>query len=56
MIKVEIWDNEKATAFGPFPFPFIKLINVLSGRKIWSEMHSVKFEATPNNIKLLQSC
>lgn len=55
MIKIEIWDESKATATGPFPFPFIKLINALSGRKHWKEVHQCKFEATPNNLKVLQS-
>lgn len=55
MIKVEIWDENKATATGPFPFPLIKIINALSGRKHWKEVHRCNFEATPNNLKLLQS-
>lgn len=54
-IRVEIWDEFKATAVGPFPFPFVKLVNALSGRKFWKELHTVKFEATPANLKLLQS-
>lgn len=55
-IRAEIWDNEKATLFGPFPFPFIKLINALSGRKRWEETHTVKIEATPNNLRILKEC
>ncbi len=55
-IKIEIWDQEKATAFGPFPFPFVKIINILAGRKYWKELAHVKFEATPNNLRILHDC
>lgn len=55
MIKIELWDDQRATAFGPFPFPFIKLVNSLSGRKFWPGDHQCKFEATPNNLRILES-
>lgn len=54
MIKAEIWNGEKATLYGPFPFPFIKIVNTLSGRKVWKTTHSVNIEATPANLKRLR--
>jgi SNF2 family DNA or RNA helicase len=56
MIKAEIWSDSRATLYGPFPFPFIKLINGLSGRKLWDSVHAVKVEATPANLRLLREC
>lgn len=55
MIKAEIWSGERATLYGPFPFPFIKLVNALAGRKHWNSLNSVKIEATPANIRFLQA-
>jgi SNF2 family DNA or RNA helicase len=43
-----------ATAQGPFPFGFLSLITRLSGRKLWSNSKSVRFDATPGNIRLLR--
>lgn len=55
MIKVEVWSDGKATAFGPFPFPFVRIVNTLSGRKIWKSAQSVKIDATPANLRVLKS-
>ncbi len=41
---------------GPFPFPMLKLINALSGRKVWSDGQlKCKIEGTPANLALLKS-
>jgi hypothetical protein len=56
MIKIEIWSADKATMTGPFPFPMLKIINALSGRKLWSDgQMKCKIEATPANLALLRS-
>lgn len=56
MIKAEIWSGDRCTLFGPFPFPFVKVVNTLAGRKFWDGLNSVKIEGTPANIRLLQNC
>jgi len=54
VIKAEIWSENRCTLFGPFPFPFIRLINSLAGRKNWDGLNSVKIEGTPSNLRILQ--
>lgn len=55
-VKIEVWSADKATMTGPFPFPMLKIINALSGRKIWSDgAMKCKIEATPANLALLKS-
>lgn len=54
MIKAEIWSNDRCILIGPFPFPFIKLINGLAGRKTWDGTHICKIEGTPGNIRYLK--
>jgi SNF2 family DNA or RNA helicase len=53
MINVVV-EGFYATAFGPFPFAFLSLVTRLSGRKLWKNSKSVRFDATPGNIRLLR--
>lgn len=53
-ISIEVKDDS-ATAFGPFPFSFVRILAALSGKKIWNGSASVKFEATPGNVRVLKT-
>lgn len=55
MIKVTVI-GDIATAFGPFPLPFLKIISSLSGRKAWKGSASVSFDAVPANLRRLNAC
>jgi SNF2 family DNA or RNA helicase len=54
MIRAEV-AGEFANIIGPFPFPFVRLLNGLSGRKQWNSSKSVRILATAGNIRLLKS-
>lgn len=53
MINVVI-EGDKATAEGPFPFPFLKVIASLSGRKKWQGSRFVTFEYNRANHQKLE--
>lgn len=52
-IKISIF-TDKATAHGPFPIQFIKVLSSLSGRKIWAGSKQVSFESTASNLRKLR--
>lgn len=54
-IKITVL-GEKARAEGPFPFPFIKVISTLSGRKKWNGSKSVEFDFNRDNQRKLDEC
>lgn len=47
-------DGDRATAAGPFPFTFLKIVADLSGRKKWNGSKSVTFDANTANIRKLE--
>lgn len=49
-------NGDIATALGPFPLPFLKVISALSGRKSWKGSVSVSFDANPANLRRLKDC
>jgi hypothetical protein len=53
MIKITV-AGEIATAHGPLPFPFLSIVTALAGRKMWNGNRSVRFDATPGNIRKLK--
>lgn len=53
MIKA-IVSGDYATLTGPFPFPFIRSINALAGRKSWDGTRTVKILATASNVRILK--
>lgn len=55
MIKAEI-SGDVGVLHGPFPFPFIKIVSTLSGRKKWENSREVKILATPGNLRILKEC
>jgi SNF2 family DNA or RNA helicase len=52
-IQVRI-DGDRATAHGPLPFNFLKIVSDLSGSKKWNGSKSVTFDANMGNIRKLK--
>src|SRR5277367_3177351 len=53
-IKITIL-GDHATIESPFPMSFMSIISRLSGRKIWKQAKSVRFEASPDNINRIKN-
>jgi SNF2 family DNA or RNA helicase len=53
MIRITI-EGEVGTAYGPFEYKFLVNIATLSGRKTWKGTQSVRFHASPANIRRLK--
>lgn len=48
-------EGDAAIARGPFPMEFLKIVPELAGRKFWKGSNSCKFEATTNNIRIMNA-